>query len=500
MMTRLQLDSAGLALIFAAEGQRPDVRIEAHEAALNLEGDRQRTRLSGALSLNDDAKLSLDAILSGDDEDFLSRTLNGHCSIDMPDIAFLGKLTPHISDLQGALNGRVQFSGSLQAPALQGQIQTTDTRLTPNEPGITLEGVELALKGQPDGNIVLDLAARSGEGQLAIKGESNLKTSPRSARLRISGADFQVMDTREAVISVSPDLALVLTGQHIDIDGQISVPSARIRPRILPESSVTASADQIIVDDDAATRSESSYQVSSRVRFILGERVTFEGFGLKGRITGNLLAKDRPGKPTTASGELAINDGHYRAYGQNLDIRTERLLFAGGPITEPGLDIEAVRRPAPGILVGVKARGSLRKPDFSLFSEPSMSQSDQLSWLVLGRPLESKTSAQDRNSVNQAAILMGLGGGLALTEEYGEELGIDEISIESDPDDSSSQASLLVGKYLSPKLFVSYCVGIFEPVSTLRLLYTLGSKWILVGESSAVRSSADVLYVIEFGK
>ena len=221
---------------------------------------------------------------------------------------------------------------------------------------------------------------------------------------------------------------------------------------------------------------------------------------MKGRINGNLVSSDRPGKPTTASGELAIHDGKYRAYGQNLDIRTGRLLFAGGPVTEPGLDIEAIRRPSPGVLVGVRARGSLRKPEFSLFSEPGMSQSDQLSWLVLGRPLESDASSEERNSMNQAAIMLGLGGGLALTEEYGEKLGIDEISIESDPDNETNQASLLVGKYLSPKLFVSYGVGIFEPVSTLRFRYALSSKWKLVGESSALRSSSDLFYVIEFGK
>ena len=102
--------------------------------------------------------------------------------------------------------------------------------------------------------------------------------------------------------------------------------------------------------------------------------------------------------------------------------------------------------------------------------------------------------------MNQAAIMLGLGGGLALTEEYGEKLGIDEISIESDPDNTTNQTSLVVGKYLSPKLFVSSGVGIFEPVSTLRLLYTLGCKWKLVGESSALRSSADLFYLIELGK
>jgi translocation and assembly module TamB len=394
----------------------------------------------------------------------------------------------------------MQISGSLKAPVLEGNISTTDTRLTLDAPGITLEKVAMTLKGQPDGNIALNLAAQSGEGQLTIRGEGNLHAKPRYAHFQITGNDFQVMDTREANISASPDLNLTVSGKRLDIDGEIRVPDANIRPRKLPESSVSISADQIIVADDEETASAKDYQVSSRVRFILGNRVKFDGFGLKGRITGNLIAKDRPGNPTTASGELAIHDGNYRAYGQNLDIRTGRLLFAGGPITEPGLDIEAVRRPSPGILVGVKARGNMRKPDFSLFSEPGMSQSDQLSWLVLGRPLESEASSQDRNSMNQAAIMLGLGGGLALTEEYGEKLGIDEISIESDPDDETNQASLLVGKYLSPKLLVSYGVGIFEPVSTLRLRYALGSKWKLVGESSALRSSADLFYVIELGK
>jgi translocation and assembly module TamB len=498
--TSLQLDGRSLTLQLPGEGQRPDIRIAATEATLNLTADQRSTRLAGALSLNNDAKLSVNATVSGSDAEFLNRSLKGQTSIEIPDMAFLGELTPHISDIQGVLTGRVRFSGSLRAPVLDGRIQTTDSRLTLDQPGITLQGVDLKLKGQPNGDIRLDLAAQSGEGQLTVKGESNLSASPRKARLHITGRDFRVMDTREAVIDVSPDLNLAMTNQHIGIDGQIVVPSARIRPRTLPESSVRVSADQVIVDDEEATVSESAYQLSSRVRLILGERVRFDGFGLKGRFTGNLVTKEQPGKPTTASGELAIKDGSYRAYSQNLEIRTGRLLFAGGPVSEPGLDIEAVRRPAPDTLVGIRARGSLRKPDFSLFSEPTMSQSDQLSWLVLGRPLESNTSAQERNSLNQAAVMLGLAGGLALTEEYGEKLGIDEISVESDPDSETNQASLLVGKYLSPKLFVSYGVGIFEPVSTLRLLYTLSSKWKLVGESSALRSSADLFYVIELGK
>ena len=63
-----------------------------------------------------------------------------------------------------------------------------------------------------------------------------------------------------------------------------------------------------------------------------------------------------------------------------------------------------------------------------------------------------------------------------------------------------TQASLLVGKYLTPELFVSYGIGIFEPVSTLRLRYTLSSRWKLIGEASALSSAADLFYVIERGE
>ena len=498
--TRLRLDSHALALLFPAEGGRPDIRVEASDAKLNLQGNEQGTRLDATLQLDNEAKLSVKAAVSGTDKAFLDRALKGRAHIEIPNIAFLDGLTTQISDAGGSLQGDIRLTGSLQAPVLQGRIGTTDTRLTLDQPGITLEQIRMKLEGRQDGVIELELAAQSGDGQVTIKGTSNLYAEKPIARFSISGNDFQLMDTREAKISVSPDLNLKVSGKHLDIEGQIAIPNATIKPRKLSESSIAVSPDQVIVREGERTSIVKGYQVTSRVRFILGEHVRFDGFGLKGRITGNLVSSDRPGKPTTASGELAIHDGKYRAYGQNLDIRTGRLLFAGGPVTEPGLDIEAIRRPSPGVLVGVRARGSLRKPEFSLFSEPGMSQSDQLSWLVLGRPLESDASSEERNSMNQAAIMLGLGGGLALTEEYGEKLGIDEISIESDPDNETNQASLLVGKYLSPKLFVSYGVGIFEPVSTLRFRYALSSKWKLVGESSALRSSSDLFYVIEFGK
>ena len=102
--------------------------------------------------------------------------------------------------------------------------------------------------------------------------------------------------------------------------------------------------------------------------------------------------------------------------------------------------------------------------------------------------------------MNEAAMMLGLTGGEVLGKQLGEKIGVDEVSVTSEPGGATTQASLLVGKYLTPELFVSYGLGIFEPVSTLRMLYTLSSHWRLVGEASALRSATDIFYVIERGE
>ncbi|MGB5624049.1 MAG: translocation/assembly module TamB domain-containing protein, partial [Gammaproteobacteria bacterium] len=96
---------------------------------------------------------------------------------------------------------------------------------------------------------------------------------------------------------------------------------------------------------------------------------------------------------------------------------------------------------------------------------------------------------------------LGLAGSALLGEQLGEKLGIDDLSVGSGPGETSGeQASLLIGKYLSPKLYVSYGLGLFEPVSTYRMRYMLSSKWVVIGETSALRSGADLFYVIERGE
>lgn len=73
--------------------------------------------------------------------------------------------------------------------------------------------------------------------------------------------------------------------------------------------------------------------------------------------------------------------------------------------------------------------------------------------------------------------------------------GLEEARIETKG--SLEEASLVVSKYLSPKLYVSFGMGLFEPVNTFRIRYLLSDKWSLQAENSGAATGADALYTIE---
>jgi translocation and assembly module TamB len=127
-----------------------------------------------------------------------------------------------------------------------------------------------------------------------------------------------------------------------------------------------------------------------------------------------------------------------------------------------------------------------------------MARQEQLSYLVLGRPLEN-ASESENSALSQAAMALGLRGGNFVSDRVNESLGFDEFGIQTQPGEDANAASFVIGKYLSPSLYVSYGVGLFQPVNTLRLRYTISSRWRLVTESSSRGSGGDLIYHVERG-
>jgi translocation and assembly module TamB len=421
--------------------------------------------------------------------------LSGRIDVNLANLAFLEGFVPDVNDPAGTLAGGYQLSGTVGSPRFVGQAKLSNGRADIPRLGIQLRDMQLSALGDGSGALGIDASVRSGKGTLRMQGRAGIPGPDTPLRLAISGQNVQAMKTEEINVLVSPDLDVRYEDNLIKVTGDVTVPTAKIEIEKREKGPVGASDDVVFVNagQDALPQKQ-ALGVFARVGIILGKDVQMNVLGLKAKPTGTVLVIEEPGKVTRGSGELEVKDGTFKAYGQDLTIERGRVIFAG-PISNPSVDVRAYRTADDGTIAGINAKGTLASPEVTLWSDPPMGQSDALAYLLLGHPLN-QASPQEGDRLANAANALGLRGGNLLAKKLAARFGLEEARIESDG--SLDQASLVVGKYLSPRLYVTYGIGLFQPINTFRVRYLLSDKWALQAESGE-ETGADALYTIERG-
>ena len=123
----------------------------------------------------------------------------------------------------------------------------------------------------------------------------------------------------------------------------------------------------------------------------------------------------------------------------------------------------------------------------SFFSDPSLTQSQIASLILSGGSFE---SAQGKQSGGNEMLAQG---GAILAQQLGSRVGIEDVSLESD---LTNETSLVLGRYLSPRLYVSYGIALTEQLNVLKLRYSLGDRWTIKTEVGQARG-ADLVYTIQ---
>jgi translocation and assembly module TamB len=509
---------SGTAAVQLRDGELAALRADLAGSAGAIDGDGVRLEYGpGALRVLPDDDGRLNAVIElapaggsvhGDvwvtaGGALLDRPMLGDLRVKLPDLAWLPVLSPEIAAAQGSIDAELSVSGTLRGPSLAGRLQVADGRVRLATPGIELTDIAASFDRGRDAPLNAHLSAKSGDGQFTLDGVLRAMQPKLDGEFKLKGENVLGVNTSELRAWITPDLTLELDGRAARLTGELGVPRAEITPRRIRGGGIAPTGDQVVASADPQAR-DPGLQVESQVRIVLGDKVRFDGLGLKTRLEGAIAAHDEVGRPTTGRGELRLVGGRYKAYGQDLIIETGRLLFNGGPITDPAIDLQAYRElPANPQMtrVGLRARGTLAAPEFSLYSDSSqaISQEEQLSWLVLGRSLSStETTTGQADQFNDARASLGLAGGDLVAQQLAPRLGLDEVSVGARPGETTELARLTIGKYLSPRLFLSYGVGLFQPGHFFRLQYDLSRRFKLQGESG-LNQGGDLLYSVETG-
>jgi translocation and assembly module TamB len=410
--------------------------------------------------------------------------LTGELHAQTAELGLVSLYVPDIDRAAGHFNAEIQLAGTAGTPRLAGQVKISDGEIDVYQMNLALRQMQLGARLSEAG---LDFSgsAHAGAGSITAGGHLEWRQLLPYGKFHLQGTNLRVADVPEAQIDASPDLEFNVTGRKIEVTGKVTVPYAKIQPKDFT-GAVRASPDEVIVgseEEDPTKR----FEVTSTITLSLGEHVNIDTSGVTARLTGSITIRSGYDAFTRATGELSVAEGKYTAYARKLDIERGRLIFTGGPIDNPGIDLRAIKE-FPGIKAGVNVRGTLLQPHMTFFSDPSLPQSQVVSLILAGGSLE---SAQNRSSGAGGAALAQ--GGAILAQQLGSRVGLEDVSLESD---ITNETSLVIGRYLSPRLYVSYGISLTQQFNTLKLRYTLGDHWTVKTEVGQARG-ADLVYSIE---
>ncbi len=401
-----------------------------------------------------------------------------------------------IQESRGLITLDLNVGGTWAQPDLGGEARLADAGAYLPAAGVRLEDVQLQLRLEGEEIHLISFQARSGDGEIAAEGSLLMRDwRPQEYQFQLRGNNFQAVRLPELQMLASPDLTIAGTPQRVSVRGEIRLPYMLITGRQTP-APVQPSPDVIVVDAPEREERHSPLEIDVRVNIVLGDRVLIDAEGIDARLEGSLRVTMRGLEPEeiTAVGEIRVAQGRYAAYGLNLTITRGVVLFAGGPIDRPILDILAVRTIGE-VQAGVLISGTPRDPEIALYSDPTMTDIDVLSYIVLGHPLGQDTDDPDL-LLFAAGALLTRGESVVLQDRIRGRLGLDVLTLEAGDGDVTG-SRITIGKYLNPDLYVSIGQSLFTNVQVVRVRYRLGRRLELestVGQESAV----DLYYRIEF--
>lgn len=422
-------------------------------------------------------------------DDLENAELRGAFKTKIEDLSVFDALNAEYENLKGYLNVDLSLAGTVKKPAVTGQIVMDKASVELPSLGLLLSGINATAKGSIDQGIQFSYQAKSGKGHLTGEGKFITNDSHWQLDTSIKGHEIELINLPEAYVIASHDLKISVSDKTTHITGSVIVPEAELAP-LQFNMPVSPSKDVVILSNQPEFK-ENPLPTILDVKVTLGDKVNISAVGFNGRLTGNLLVTGDANKILLGTGAIVIKDGRYTAYGQKLAVDDGQILFSGGALDNPQLNIKAIRK-GETFTAGLHVEGAADNPQITLFSTPSMSQDNVLAHIILGRPI-GDASVADAGILASAATGLGIKGGNQMGDRIASTFGLDSVEIAGD---GGEDTALQIGKYLSPKLYLGYGIGIFEPVSTVIMRYKLSKIWSLKAESG-VETSVDFLYTHE---
>lgn len=394
--------------------------------------------------------------------------------------------------IDGRLSGRVEGRGTVASPQLAGNFTLAGFKLEVPEQGVYLKDGSLQARLEDHRLVLEKIRLRGGAGTLEGQGSLTWDAGKPDMRVTLDASKLEVIRLLDRHLILSGRLGANVADRNIRLEAKLKVDEGEIA---LPAADMpTLSSDVVVLGrDDKGRKKERAFAPDMKLDLDLGEKFKLKGRGIDARLTGAIALTTTGAAPARAVGSIRVAEGRYSAYGQRLEIERGILSFAG-PLDDPGLNIVAMRKQQP-VEAGVAIRGSALAPQISLVSNPTVPDSEKLSWLILGHGASGSNRSDLALLQTAASALLSRGDSVMLTDRIARATGLDDVSVTGSG--SLEHTVLNLGKRLSSNAYLSFEQGIAAATSLVKINYTLTPR-LSVRAQTGTESAVDAFYTFRF--
>jgi len=418
----------------------------------DLHSGKLKLPIPGSGGINMDFQV---ARLLGDDAAELQAVLK----LNLRDLTPLQLVVPCLDVIKGELEADIRISGSLQKPEFTGHATLVRGHIEDQSVGLVISEITLAGAVYQYDHTELNGSFRVGEGRGQIKADLRFEDFLHPEfNLQLKGEKLLLVNVPDMNLLVNPDLDINWTPGKLLLHGRLQVPKAQLSPRYLPASTAAESPDLVIVSAQAEVEQKPvakapPLKITGQVEVELGPNVNLT----LDKATANIYGKSnfiwKNSLVPVGDGNFLVS-GEIYAYGQLLTISEGRVSFPRVPADNPNLNIKAEREIFGNSQIkraGVQVSGTLKRPSLDPYTDPMTTRERALAMLITG----------------------------------------------SDFDYEQGVGAVEVGRYIAPRLYVSYGIGLFEDQNVITARYDLGKGFGVKATSGQREAGVDISYTIE---
>ncbi|MFI5322294.1 MAG: translocation/assembly module TamB domain-containing protein [Thermodesulfobacteriota bacterium] len=370
------------------------------------------------------------------------------------DLSPLTGISSEIEKSDGFIVVDLKAAGTIDNPSVNGQLvlKDADFKIKSLRNEFKITNALIQLQGQK--GYLKQTEIVSGNGKGTFEGQIDIPNM--SYDLSADMQDFLVKP-KQISANISGKLNLKGEEERVNVEGKLMVAKARITMPEKQEKEIEdikfadENKEEFVVGNDGQT-DYFKQNIALKLQIEMSKNNWVKGRGANIELSGDLDVNKAFGQSVRIAGNINTVRGTYETLGKLFRIDQGQVSFSGGETINPFLDITALYRVS-SAQIYVKIGGTVDKPVLKLTSDPPMTETDIVSYIVFGAPSD-QIGSSNRASIQGAAT--GIAGGIAsaqLQKLLGSKFALDVVSVESG---GSSGPQVQMGKYLTPELYIAY--------------------------------------------